>query len=214
MDWSNEARHFTYVLLISYKGYRESKGQVQEWLGKSMIEKEEQVHTGLESGALKEDGYIRVDQLMNRICAPKPSQPQPRHHSIILWTKELADDKVKTWDKVVCPTSGSNIAKSENLRQYSLEASFMVWTNWTTNSQLRMLQLKMKWGLCKLALSMPSFHGQLFSFKLALYFRTGSSNPIPRDRIEQGGVMVKATGPQAVFGRPYNAQVRLQIQLF
>jgi hypothetical protein len=63
---------------------------------------------------------------------------------------------------------------------------------------------------------MRSFNCKLFSLTLPLRFRTGSSNPIPRDRIEQGGVMVKATGPQAVFGKPYNAQVRLMIhwQLF
>jgi hypothetical protein len=46
------------------------------------------------------------------------------------------------------------------------------------------------------------------------FARTGSSNPIPRDRLEQGGVMAKATGPHAVFGQPYNAQVRPMIQLF
>jgi hypothetical protein len=38
-------------------------------------------------------------------------------------------------------------------------------------------------------------------------FRTGASNPIPRDRIKQGGIMVKATGPQASYKRPYNAQI-------
>jgi len=55
---------------------------------------------------------------------------------------------------------------------------------------------------------------QSISLMLALNLRTGLSNPIPRDRINQGGVMVKGTGPQAVFGQPYNAQVRLIIQLF
>lgn len=106
MDWSIEVCHLTHVLLISYKGYRESEEQVNEWLGKSMVEKEEQVQTGIESGALKEGGYIRVDRLMNRICAPNPGEPQ--EHSIILWTKESEDDTVKTWDKVVRPTSDSN----------------------------------------------------------------------------------------------------------
>lgn len=154
MDWSNEVYHLTYMLLVSYKGYRESEGQVKEWLGKSMVEREQQVQTGIESGALKEDGYIRVDKLMNRICAPKPGELQ--EHSIILWTKESAKDEVKTWDKVVCPTSYSNITKSENLCRYSLEAWSMVWTNWTTSFRSRMLQSKRKCGLCKLALSMPS----------------------------------------------------------
>ena len=90
----------------------------------------------------------------------------------------------------------------------------MVWTNWATGFQLRMLQSKTKQGLCKLASSMLSFGCQLFFLMLALHFRTGSSNSIPRDQIEQGGVMVKVTGPQAVFRQPYNAQVRLIIQLF
>jgi hypothetical protein len=112
VDWSNEVCHLTYMFLVSYKCYRESEGQLKEWLGKSMVERERQVQTGIESGALKEDGYIRVDKLMNRICALKPGKPQER--SIILWTKESAEDKVKTWDKVVCPTSYSNITKSEN----------------------------------------------------------------------------------------------------
>ena len=55
---------------------------------------------------------------------------------------------------------------------------------------------------------------QSISLMLALNFRTGLSNPIPRDQIKQGGVMVKETDPQAVFGQPYNAQVRLIIQFF
>jgi hypothetical protein len=77
-----------------------------------MVEKEEQVKTGIKTGALKEGGYICVDKLMNRICAPKPGNCEV--HSIILWTKESADDKVKTWDKVVrpTPTSDSNDIKS------------------------------------------------------------------------------------------------------
>lgn len=154
MDWSREVGHLTYMLLVSYKGYRESEEQVKEWLGKSMVEREEQVQTGLESGALKEDQYIRVDKLMNRICAPKPGDLQT--HSIILWTKESANDKVKTWDKVVCLTPYFNTTKSENLRPYSLEAWPMVWTNWTRSFRLRMLQSKMTCRLCKLALSMPS----------------------------------------------------------
>lgn len=101
------------MLLISYTGYRESEDQVKEWLGKGMVEREEQVQTGIESGALKEDGYIRIDRLMNRICAPKPGEPE--EHSIILWTKESEDDKAKTWDKVVCPTSDSNSTKVREL---------------------------------------------------------------------------------------------------
>ena len=77
-----------------------------------MVEREEQVQIGIQSGAFNEDGYIHVDKLMNHICAPEPGDLQ--QHSIILWTKELADDKVKTWDKVVCLTSNSNITKSAN----------------------------------------------------------------------------------------------------
>ena len=114
MDWSNEVCYLTHVLVISYEGYRESESQVKEWLGKSMIEREEQARTGIESGAFKEDGYIRVDKLMNRICAPKAGEL--RWGSIILWTKESADDKMKTWDKVVCLTSEFRILRS--LRTY------------------------------------------------------------------------------------------------
>jgi hypothetical protein len=99
------ACRLSHVMLISYNIYRESEGQVNEWLGKSMIEKEEQVKTGIESGALKEGRYICTNN-MNRICAPKPGDCEV--YSIILWTKESADDKVKTWDKVVCPTLCSN----------------------------------------------------------------------------------------------------------
>ena len=66
----------------------------------------------------------------------------------------------------------------------------------------------------QISLEYAPFCCQLLSLTLASHFRTGSSNPIPRDRIKQGGVMVKATGPQAVYGQPYNAQVRLMIQLF
>ena len=113
MDWSNEVCHLTYVFPISYKCYMESEGQVKEWLGKSMVEQEEQVQTGIKSGALKEDQYIHVDKLMNHIYAPKPGKLQ--HHSIILWTKKSADDKVKMWDKVVCPALDSNTTKSENI---------------------------------------------------------------------------------------------------
>lgn len=76
MDWSNKICHLTHVLLIFYKGYRESEGQVKEWLGKSMVEREEQVQIGIESGALKKDGYIQVDKLMNHICAQKPGELQ------------------------------------------------------------------------------------------------------------------------------------------
>ena len=92
-----------------------------------MVEREEQVQTSIESGAFKEDGYIHVDKLMNHICAPEPGDLQ--QSSIILWTKESADDKVKTWDKVVCLTSDSNTPKSENLCWYSLEVWSMVWTS-------------------------------------------------------------------------------------
>ena len=155
MDWSREVGLLAYMFLVSYKGYRESEEQVKEWLGKSMLEREQQVPTGIESGALKEDGYIRVDKLMNRICAPKSGANQ--EGSIIFWTKESANDKVKTWNKVVCPTSYSNTTKPENLCPYSLEAWSMGWTNSTTSFRLRMLQSKMKCRLCKLALSMPSY---------------------------------------------------------
>ena len=100
-----------HIFLISYKGFRDSEKQVKEWLGKSMVEREEQVQKGIKSGALKEDGYICVDKLMNRICVPKSKE----FHSIILWTKESAEDKIKTWDRVVCSTSNSSTTKSENL---------------------------------------------------------------------------------------------------
>ena len=73
-------------LLISYKGCRESEEQVKKWLSKCMVEREEQVQIGIESGAFNEDGYIRIDKLMNHICAPEPGDLQ--QHSIILWTKE------------------------------------------------------------------------------------------------------------------------------
>ena len=156
MDWSNEVCCLTDVLRMPHEDYRESERQVKEWLGRSMVETEQQMHTGIESGALKEDGYIRVDKLMSRICVPKPGELQD--HSIILWTKESADDKVKTWDKVICPTSDSNPTQSENLCLYiySSEVWSMVWTNWTASFRSRMLQLKKKCGLCKLILSMPS----------------------------------------------------------
>lgn len=77
--------------------------------------------------------------------------------------------------------------------------------NAAVKEEIEAMQISLEYG---------SFYCQLFSLTLALHFRNGSSNPIPRDRIKQGGVMVKATGPQAVFGQPYNAQVRLMIQLF
>jgi len=80
---------------------------------KSIVEMEQQVQAGIESGALKEDGYIHIDKLMNHICAPKPGELQ--YHSIILWTKKSAENRVKTWDKVVRPTSDSNPTWSENL---------------------------------------------------------------------------------------------------
>jgi len=67
---------------MPHEDYRESEGQVKEWLGKSMVEMEQQVHTGIESGSLKEDGYIQVDKLMSCIYAPKPGELQD--HSIIL----------------------------------------------------------------------------------------------------------------------------------
>jgi hypothetical protein len=69
-----------------------------------MVEREDQVQKGLQSGAFKEDGYILVNKLMNRMCAPKPGEDE-KVQAIILWTKESANDKVKTWDKVVCPNS-------------------------------------------------------------------------------------------------------------
>ena len=101
---------------MPHEDCRESEKQVKEWLGKSMVETEQQVQTGIESGALKEDGHICVDKLMNHICAPKPGELQ--YHSIILWTKESADNRVKMWDKVVHPTSDSNPTWSENLCRY------------------------------------------------------------------------------------------------
>ena len=58
VDWSREIGLLAYMFLVSYKGYRESEEQVKEWLDKSMLEREQQVLTGIESGALKEDGYI------------------------------------------------------------------------------------------------------------------------------------------------------------
>jgi hypothetical protein len=108
------------VLLIFYKSYRESKEQVKKWLGKSMVEKKKQVQIGIKSRTFKEDGYIRIDRLMNHICAPKLSELQ--EHSIIIWTKKSVDNKVKTWNKVECLTSDSNTIKSENSCQYSSEA--------------------------------------------------------------------------------------------
>ena len=69
------------------------------------------------------------------------------------------------------------------------------------------------WAM-QISLEYALLYHQSISLMLALNFRTGSSNPIPRDRIKQGGVMFKGTGPQAMFGQPYNAQVRLIIQFF
>ena len=78
---------------------------------KEVVKRMVEVQTVIESEALKEDMYICIDRLMNCICAPKPGKP--KEHSIIFWTKESADDKVKTWDKVVCPTSDSNTTNLE-----------------------------------------------------------------------------------------------------
>ena len=65
-----------------------------------MVESQDQVTKGLDSGAFDADGYIRVDQRMHRLCAPKKDGPM---HSFILWTKDSPSDTTPTWDKVVCP---------------------------------------------------------------------------------------------------------------
>lgn len=150
---------------------RESEEQVKTWLGKGMVETKEQAQTGIRSGAFEENGYIRVDRLMNRICAPSGELQQ---RSVILWTKESADDKVKTWDKVF----GGVVYDLDKLdNKFSID-------NAAVKEEMMAMQNRLE---------------------------TGSSNPIPRGRIKQGGVMVKATGPQAVFSKPYDAEIRVPV---
>ena len=79
--WIGVIRHnIWHMLLIPYKKILKSKEQVEEWLGKGMVEREEYVKTGIEYGALKKDEYICIDRLMNHIYA---------------LTKESANDKDK-----------------------------------------------------------------------------------------------------------------------
>jgi len=85
-----------------------------------------------------------------------------------------------------------------------LDSKFLI-ENAAVKEEMEAMQISLEYAL---------LYYQSMSLILALNFRTGSSNPIPRDQIKQGGVMVKGTGPQAVFGQPYNAQVRPIIQFF
>ena len=85
-----------------------------------------------------------------------------------------------------------------------LDSKFLI-ENAAVKEEMEAMQISLEYAL---------LYYQSMSLILALNFRTGSSNPIPRDQIKQGGVMVKGTGPQAVFGQPYNAQVKLIIQFF
>ncbi|KAF8074472.1 hypothetical protein FPV67DRAFT_1445537 [Lyophyllum atratum] len=72
--------------------------EVEAFNNRHFVETREQVEKGLESGAFDEDGYILINGLMHRICAP-PAEDQ-RMRSIILWTKDGPDDENPTWNKV------------------------------------------------------------------------------------------------------------------
>jgi len=85
-----------------------------------------------------------------------------------------------------------------------LDSKFSI-ENAAVKEEMQAMQISLEYAL---------LYHQSILLMLALNFRTGSSNPISRDQIKQEGVMVKGTGPQAVFGQPYNAQVKLIIQFF
>ena len=64
-----------------------------------MVESQEQVDLGLKHNSFNHDEYIRVDQLMHRICAPTN---QNKMISFIFWTKDSPNDNEPHWNKVVC----------------------------------------------------------------------------------------------------------------
>jgi hypothetical protein len=66
-----------------------------------MLESDKQVEDGLQSNAFGKDEYVRVDQTMNRLCAPTDNSPSKPMKSFILWTKDSPADNEPTWDKVV-----------------------------------------------------------------------------------------------------------------
>jgi hypothetical protein len=66
-----------------------------------MLESDQQVTDGLQSKAFEKDEYVRVDQTMNRLCAPTGNSSNKRMKSFILWTKDSPADNEPTWDKVV-----------------------------------------------------------------------------------------------------------------
>jgi hypothetical protein len=78
---------------------RESEAQVEKWLNKQMVESWEQASMGIQNKAFNDDEYIRADELMHRLCAPKD---QEQMKSFILWTKNSPTDNEPTWNKVVC----------------------------------------------------------------------------------------------------------------
>jgi hypothetical protein len=64
-----------------------------------MVESEEQIAHGIESGQFKSNDFVNVANETYRICAPTISNKNIS--SVILWTKSSKDDK-PDWSKVVC----------------------------------------------------------------------------------------------------------------
>lgn len=81
---------------------RTNQEQLDSWINKSMVESEDQVTIGLKHKAFDKDTYIRVDQLMHRLCGPHENNGKKRKmQSFIFWTKETPFDNMPTWDKMV-----------------------------------------------------------------------------------------------------------------
>jgi hypothetical protein len=103
MDWGRTVCPY-FVMSITFSfDQSENPKQIEAWLDKYMVESEAQAEQGLKSGAFDEEGYIRVDERMHRLCAPpfNPKKGSPVN-SFIFWTKTSPTDKDPKWDKVVC----------------------------------------------------------------------------------------------------------------
>jgi len=70
-----------------------------------------------------------------------------------------------------------------------LDSKFSI-ENAAVKEEMRAMQISLEYAL---------LYHQSISLMLALNFRTGSSNPISRDQIKQGGVMVKGTSTSHVW---------------
>jgi hypothetical protein len=70
-----------------------------------MVESEEQIAHGIESGQFKSNDFVNVANETYRICAPTISNK--KISSVILWTKSSKDDE-PDWSKVVCILCHSN----------------------------------------------------------------------------------------------------------